>query len=513
MTPFQLPFIVRNVLATTFLSLSLSLCLTPLSANAQVSAQWSDPVDVPPVLPGATLGGGVGYSLAIASTGRIYSFAMETPASGGIPASRLKYTDAPRASSPVWGNIPLPTSALGSGVSSPCIVIDADDNLHLAWYAPATRRIGHAIYLSASGTWTDEQFLYTASASQPVKYMQVEVDRSGTIHFLWHEGDPDVSAASADVRYARRPSGSATFTVRSTPLNLTAALNAAFPLAHFGGCDGSALAVAWREETTPGGWDVKMNVSNDNGVTWRTTPLVVANGPGNQWDPSIVIDRHNIVHLTYPEKTGIVSVLHYLRFDDVPALFAQTATVAQPLSDRQLTPDGESHELPYSCYDFQRDIVWLSWKQRHIIESLGLRDDVLLVHALRKGEVVSETERLSDVRTSGENIRFPDFQAAPDGHVFFTYETGLDTHMKLMERLATPDPLALAPSLTASDSSSLEWAFPTEFAVSYQVESSDDLVTWTPVGDPFTGDGEDATVVQAITGQARSFLRLRSTRP
>ena len=192
---------------------------------------------------------------------------------------------------------------------------------------------------------------------------------------------------------------------------------------------------------------------------------------------------------------------------------AQTTTTATPLSSLQLTPDGESHELPYSCYDYPRDIVWLSWKQRHIVEGVGLRDDAHIVYTLRKGEVVGAAERVSDVLASGENVKFPDFQVAPDGHVFFAYETSIDTHMKLMERLSTPAALALAPTLTAATAGQLDWTFPTEFAVNYQAQTSTDLHTWTPLGEPFIGDGEDVTIGQAISEHSSGFLRLTAVRP
>jgi hypothetical protein len=142
----------------------------------------------------------------------------ETPAGGGLSSVKLRFSDNPTATSPTWDSIALPASAIGSGINSPGIVMDANGDIHLCWYAPGTRRIGHGIYRTATGIWTDVQFLYTATASMPVKYLQVEVDRSGTVHFIWHEGDPDVSGNSADVRYARRPVGSTTFTVRPDPL-------------------------------------------------------------------------------------------------------------------------------------------------------------------------------------------------------------------------------------------------------------------------------------------------------
>jgi hypothetical protein len=509
----QLTVVICRNFSLMVFTFALTLSSVLPTVRAQISPEWSEPVDIPPQLAGAALGGGVGYSLAIATTGRTYNLQLETPANGNPPAYRLRYTDAPRSASPVWLSIPLSPLAQSNGVSSPCLVIDANDDLHFAWFSPVSRRIGHAIFRTATATWTDEQFLYTGSADHPVKYMQVEVDRSGSVHILWHEGDPDISADSADVRYARRGAGSSTFTVRANPLNLTSALNAAFPIAHFGGCDGAVLAVAWREETTPGGWDVKMNVTIDNGVTWRATPLVIAAGAGNQWDPMIVIDRHNIVHLTYPHKIGTVSSLHYLRYNDVPALFSQISTTAIPLSSRQLTPDGESHELPYSCYDYQRDIVWLSWKERHIIEGIGLRDDVHILYSLRKGEVVGAAERVTDVRATEEIAKFPDFQVAPDGHVFFVYETNTGTRMKLMERLSTPAALALAPTLTAATAVQLDWTFPTEFAVDYQTQTSTDLHTWTPVGEPFVGDGGEVAIGQAIGEHSPSFLRLAAVRP
>lgn len=469
-------------------------------------------MEIPSTTTGGTLSGGVGYSVAISATGRLYAIMNETPSGGGLPSVKLRYSDNPTAATPTWGNIALPAIAIGSGVTSPCIVMDTNGDIHLAWFAPATRRIGYAIYRTAISTWTDAQFLYTGSTTLPVKYMQVEVDRSGTVHFLWHEGDPDISGSSADVRYARRPSGGSTFTVRADPLNNTSALNAAFPIAHFGGCDGSVLAVAWREEIGGENWDVKMNVSADNGLTWRASPLIVATGPEKQWDPMIIIDRNQIVHLTYPVKSGIAAVLHYLRFDDVQSLAAQTDSVAQPISDVQLTPDGESHELPYSCYDYDRDIVWLSWKQRRVIEGIGLRDDVLVSYVLRRGEFVSSPERVTDVLVSGENIKFPDFQVAPNGLVFFTYETSVGSQMKLMHRQSRPQPMVPLLEPASAAAGMVAWSFPTEFAVQYQVEESSDLVNWLPQGLAFIGTGSDGEMSLPITTGSH-FVRMQINRP
>lgn len=325
---------------------------------------------------------------------------------------------------------------------------------------------------------------------------------------IWHEGDPETSGAGADVRYARRGPGEAAFAVRPEPLNRPDSLNSAFPVVHWSGCPGDLLVVAWREETAGGDWDLWLNVSRDNGLSWRDTPVPVAQTEADDWDPLVLIDRHNVTHLIYPQVTGIRATMYYLRYP--PEAWDDPAEIPSP-ERVQLSPAGEDHQLPNATYDADRDIVYFFWKRRSYVEGVGRLDDLLGRYALLGGAWLSDIEELTDAVETGLGAGLPDYVVDPEGRVVLNYSSSHEGLLFFMRRREVPPPLAPVIRITGQTPAAFLWRMETEPEVIYSVETAP-AVTGPWIGaDEITGTGEPVETELPI-GPGAGFLRVKAAR-
>ncbi len=241
------------------------------------------------------------------------------------------------------------------------------------------------------------------------------MDRSGTVHVIWHSGNAESTTESAEVWYARRPAGVSGF---SAPLRLYQddGRHSAFPSADFSGAPGNLLAVAWRETTAssynPGAnWDIKLRVSATGGLTWLPEQTLAA-GVDRQFDPLLVVDRHNVIHVAYPAYPGLPlspqsNAVHLACSADAGVTWLNHTGTAGFM---QITPPGEHHALGKAAYDFAHDVGWYFWKRRR-----GSAEDLVGVAVRRRGQHVSDPEHLTDL--AGGAAAFHNFAVGPDGRL------------------------------------------------------------------------------------------------
>lgn len=487
----------------------MAAALFCLRLAAAVSPEWEAPVEIPPVIDGEELKGNVGNSMAVTPDGRVWLFHLESATNRPAQRTYLRVSADPASGN--WETVTFPPDlpgvlSTGGGAS---LTVGPDGKLHAAWLAVGQNKLAYAVLDPDTLEWSDYQEVYGGPAAPPIEYFELEVDRGGTAHMIWHEGDPETSGASADVRYARRGPGDAGFTVRPEPLNLPDTLNSAFPVVHWGGCPGDLLVVAWREETADGDWDVWLNVSRDNGLTWRDTPVPVAQTAADDWDPLVLIDRHNVTHLIYPQVTGIRATMFYLRYP--PEAWDDPAEVPQP-ERVQLSPGGEDHQLPNATYDVDRDIVYLFWKRRTLVEGSGRFDDLLGRYALLGGTWLSDIEELTDAVGTGVSAGLPDYAVDPQGRVIVNYTAGHGQGaLMFMRRREVPPPLGPVIEITGKVEGAFLWRLQTEFNVTYTAETAPNLSgPWSPSGE-VVGTGGPVEMELPI-GPGTKFLRVKATR-
>ncbi len=490
-------------------SLSFLLCggisLTTLAA---VSPHWSGEFALPKVAPDSTCSGGVPNNMTALSSGRTYVSYRET--TNGVSRFKFTWTDdhgahwaEPRIFAPQPG---IPVSSL------PSVVADPADRLHWCWSSGAAL---HYVGLDP-GSHAFSEYTLIANAGTSIGFNQITVDRSGTVHVIWHSGSTESTTESAEVWYARRPAGASGF---SAPLRLSQedGRHSAFPSADVSGAPGNLLAVAWRETTaspySPGSnWDIKLRVSTDGGLTWLPEQTLAA-GADRQFDPLLVVDRHNVIHVAYHAYPGLPlspqsNAVHLAYSADAGVTWLNhTGTTGFT----QISPPGENHSLCKAAYDFAHDVVWYFWKRRQ-----GSAEDLVGVAVRRRGQYVSAPECLTDL--AGGAAAFHNFAVGPDGRLRAHYNRSTVTPDNPFQQATLfyrerelPEPLT--PTLThlavTPTDVTLEW--PAEFGVTYAAQASINLVDWSPVlAHTATSDPVSVTFPR-VAADAMAFFRLRAS--
>jgi hypothetical protein len=481
-----------------------------LSLLNGVASDWSGEFPLPKVATNSVCVGGVPNNMTVLSSGRAYIVFKET--TNGISRFKFTWTDdhgtnwaAPRAFNPQ-------PSAPPSGL--PSIVADTTDRLHCSWASGAS--IHYAGLDPASHTFS--QYVQITNAGSSIAFQQITADRSNRLHVVWHTGNPDSAADTAEVWYAQRPAGTTNF---NTPMLLSQndGLHSAFPTADFTGAGGQVLAVAWRDTTANpyfagADWNIKFRASTNGGATWNAEQTL-ASGSDRQFDPLLIVDRHDRIHVAYHAYPGLPlapnSNYISLAYSTDAGLTWQNAQGSSGFA--RVSPIGENHSLCKAAYDYAHDIVWYFWKKR-----VGSAEDLVGVGVFRRGQVVSAIENLTDL--AGGAAAFHNFAVGPDGRLRAHYHRSTVTPTNPFDQATIfyrerELPPALAPTLTlvsaTNDIATLAWD--SEFAVSYTVQTSTNLTAWAaePASHVGTGETLTATTTNPVASDSR-FFRLQAAR-
>lgn len=484
----------------------------PAMLRGQASPAWSAESPLPKTAPTNACRGGVPNNMVVTVNGRAYIFYFENSGSGGGNVAKFTWTDDHGAS---WA-APLNFSPTGTPLASlPSVALAPDGFIHAVWAQGGSVR--HTRLAVPAHTYAP---VLTAGthASKAVAFNQITVDTSGRAHVIWHAGNPatGTEATLAESWYARLPAGAPAFDT-ALSLGTNPALHAAFPSADFSGCDGSFLAVAWRQ-TTPGNngaganWDVILRTSHDAGVTWAA-PVEVASGSDRQLDPILIVDRQDIIHLAYHgypwPAAGIVNYIHLGHSTDGGVTWRNHDDAAGFM---RVSPVGEDHLLCKAAYDPHHDIVHYFWKRRR-----GGGEDIMAAHILRRGRRISAYEFITDL--GGTSAGFHNFAVGPDGRARCHYHRSLVNPADLFDQSTIfyrerDLPPALTPELAAwVVAGTLHIRWDSEYGASYTIESSGDLADWSePPPVTVTGSGDEMSASSAASGGGRMFMRVRAER-
>jgi len=483
---------------------------TGMVASAQVAPDWSSESAIPHQTAGSHCGGAVANNMVVTGSGRLYIFYVET--SGASRQVKFLSTDDRGAT---WSTPQLfqPTTPMPPGTTSaPSVAIDENDVIHCAWKTPEPA-LYYVRYHTANGTWSHQQTVSTSPRFGEFTYHQVMADRAGRVHLFWQDGNHENNSTPAESWYARMPAGNATF---DTPFMLSAddSRHSAFPTADLSGVTGDRIAVAWRNAISGAGtpsadWDIQMRVSDDGGASWGTVQTA-AGGALREWDPQLVVSRTGVIHLAFHQYDASLNTwVHIGHSADGGATWQNHDGASGFL---KISPDGEQHRLCKSAYDFAHDIVWYFWKRDY-----RPGEDIIGTWVLLRGRhIETGYEYLTDVAPTSA-AGYHNFAAAPDGYVHATYQIGSGTDPNTQATIyhrSRPMPSPLGPTLreVTLSGDDLQATFDSEFAVTYQVETSTDLAAWTDFGAAAVGTGEAHMASVPLDGQARLFMRLRASR-
>lgn len=414
-----------------FLALcAFTLLVEPLRAQLHgIDSNWyATPVQLTPAVAGATCGGAVANNMVVKGPDTVIIFYKENGQNfwAGSPDGGITWTSpGPAAVTPCQG---MP------GASTVGADIDLAGNIHIIWSAASPTGLFYSNYNATAQSWSAYQqindTIYTS-----LKFSQITHDRKGRLHVMWQDGDHNASADTARVFYVRSTDGGTTWSAQ-TMLSSANGLDDAFPVADFSGTSSDTLLIPWRQNTGSGfGWEVKGAISTNGGQTWAA-PATLAGGAGDQWDPSLVIDRNGIMHLfyhLYPNPNpNYMAYIHYRYSANGGATWSPVDTLSDTLN--------RSH-LIKTAYDHTNNIAWCFWKdERDFNFGTGNPEaDIIGSYIVNNGSsyTVSATEFISDGDST--EYGYHNFKVGADGVVrahFVTIENGQPKDLYYTQRSA-----------------------------------------------------------------------------
>lgn len=481
-----------------------------MTASAAVAPEWSAEFSLPKVATNSTCQGGVPNNMTVLSSGRTYLVFKET--TNSVARFKFTWTDdhgtnwaAPLPFNPQPG---VPVTGL------PSLAADPTDRLQFCWSS------GQAIHYAGLDpvTHTFSEYTQITNAGKTIAFNQITADRSNRLHVIWHTGNPDSASDTAEVWYAQRPAGATNF-LAPVMLSQDDGFHSAFPSADFSGASGQVLAVAWRDTTASpysagSDWNIKFRASTNAGVSWNSEQTL-ASGTHRQFDPLLVVDRHDRVHVAfhaYPAPPAAPNSNYIsLAYSADAGVSWQNAYGSNGFV--RVSPATENHALCKAAYDYAHDIVWYFWKKR-----VGSAEDLVGLGVFRRGETTSALENLTDL--AGGAAAFHNFAVGPDGRLRAHYNRSTVTPSNPFDQatifyLERDLPPALTPTITDLALTNLEATitWPSEFAVNYTVQTSTNLTDWTTLPGTISGTGESLlTTVTNTASLTPFFLRLQAVR-
>jgi len=488
----------------------MTVLATCLPLATAVASEWSGEFALPKVAANSVCAGGVPNNMAVLSSGRTYIVFKETTNS----VSRFKFTWTDDHGTNWAAPLPFNPQPAAPPSGLPSIVADPNNRLHCSWASGTS--IHYAGLDSASHTFSG--YTQITNSGKNIAFQQITADRSNRLHVIWHTGNPESASDTAEVWYAQRPAGATNFNA-PVMLSQNDGFHSAFPSADFTGASGQVLAVAWRDTTASpyfagADWNIKFCSSTNGGATWNAEQTL-ASGSGRQFDPLLIVDRHDRIHVAYHAYPGLPLAPNSnsisLAYSTNAGVNWQNAYGSNGFA--RISPVGENHALCKAAYDYAHDIVWYFWKKR-----VGSAEDLVGVGVFRRGEAVSAIENLTDL--AGGAAAFHNFAVGPDGRLRAHYNRSTVTPTNPFDQATIfyrerELPPALPPTLrfvgASNDSATIAWD--SEFSVRYTVQTSTNLTDWAT--DPASHVGTGGTLTLTATNPAAieaRFFRLEAAR-
>ena len=403
---------MKKILLSSSLLISISIY-----AQHGVSTNWSPEYVLSKTSPTKDASkGGTGQNIIRLSNGDIVQCFVETPGMAKIYLVKST-TDGTTWNTPVNYSPTLMTNV----VSGPTIAKDTADNIHMVWIRNVPDK---AMYYSKM----DKDFnvlIDTIRIDNPtIVYNHaapyITVDRKMRVHVLWHVGDVDLASTStefAKVSYVSSNDNGLTWGLQKIISDTTSHKHAAFPRANFSGVNSDTLAFPWRQEVvSTTAWDVWIAYSTDGGATWTRT--LAAGTANSEWDPGVVVDKNNRIHLHYHEYQGTSfsnPKIEYAYSDDL----GTTWSPANPFSS--ISPTSIRSQLSVFAYDFETNLQCICWKdERDFVSPIDGNADVMCSFSSDGGISWQGQEFVTDIDTT--ELIFKSIEVGSNGILYSTYE-------------------------------------------------------------------------------------------
>ncbi|MBL7899232.1 MAG: T9SS type A sorting domain-containing protein, partial [Crocinitomicaceae bacterium] len=303
---------------------------------------------------------------------------------------------------------------------------DQNDKIHIA-FKTGHFQITYANFNGASWSSPSQINTIATTPNDTIGFTQISVDRDGIIHLMWQQGNHKNSAILSTCWYAKSDDGGTTF---STPVSLSQSnsYDAAFPVADFSGNSSDTLLIAWRENITPfdqqigmnnWNWDIKAAISTDHGNSWGLPFTIVGSGD-DDWDPNVVIDKNNIIHVffhVYHDNTPFDSDAR------VYHVYSTDAGVSWS-TETQLSESNIRSHLVKTAYDYTNNLTWCFWKDERDFTLGNPKADLMGISLSYDGNLdINELEFITNHDTV--EISYHNFKAGADGIVRATYNNSV----------------------------------------------------------------------------------------
>ncbi len=393
--------------------------LVSLPINAQLhgtSPNWTEPVQLPKSNPLAdATKGSTGQNLVRLSTGEIIQLYYETDGS-----VKRFYFAISKDDGNTWQlfsiDTPLVYTGPISGIYSPTFCRDSEDNIHVVWITQPKKHIYYAKFDRNFNILIDTIRITKFIYHDFIEAVYITADMRNRIHVMWHDGDVRNQSNStyfAKVMYRQSPDGGLTWKEQIILSDTTIYKHSAFPRANFSGCWGDTIAIPWRQEVSSNNWDVWIAVSVDGGNSWNRIP--VGNTDSMEWDPGVVVDKNNRIHLHYHEyKKGnfLMSSIEYTYSDDAGLTWSPIIT---------LSPRGIRSQLSVFAYNPEADVQAICWKdERDFVNAKDTRADVMCTFTTDGGQTWQEPEFVTDLDTIP--VGYKSVEVGNNGNIYVTFE-------------------------------------------------------------------------------------------
>ena len=393
-----------------FFIVSMFAFCTFSNSQHNIDSDWNQSLkEIPKFNSSLNASGAVANNMVVDKNGRVIIFYTEE-----VNNQIIHYYTGSNDDGENW-DAPSPTlfeaSLISSANSTISADIDTNDVIHVIWSSKITKAVYFTKANASNLMWSNPQIIGTSNKIK-IGFCQISTDRKMRLHAYWNEGGPG-STDTAEVFYTQSLDQGNSW---SNQIMLSQGENkhSAFPTGDFCGARGDTLAIAWRDSIGPGtssqDWDVKMVTSIDGGLNW-STPYTVAGGAGMQSDPSIVVDKNNIIHMAfheYPVPGGLLNAKVYYGYSNDLGQTWNSGSYVQ-ISETII----QSH-LVKEAYDFENDIVWYFYKdQRDYVSPSDKRADIMAINIKNSGQTISEPEFISDADSN--EVGFHNFKVGYDG--------------------------------------------------------------------------------------------------
>lgn len=389
-------------------------------AQHGVGSEWSDQVKIPQFNSSAKQRGVLYNNIVTTSDGRIIISTSEHNPSNinQVYGYYLTYSDSGGIS---WLNPPVRFTPfnLVTGGSGLKLAITSGDTI-IAILNSASPSALLCSKLDKNLNVIEDSIRIANKINYNISATHLTIDRYDRIHIMWNEGSTN-SSQITEVYYTRSTDRGLSW----QPVQLLSSNDghhSAFPHSQFDTA-GDTLAIVWRDSV--GGlnkWDVFASFSTDGGQSWSSSPVPILNSPDSEWDPDLIIDNQNRIHLfytVYPNNNPFWGARNYYRYsDDV----GNTWHLPNNPSDGMISDNYRSQLLEGTRYGPINNVLFTTWKDERDFDILNgnVRGDIMLRYSTDRGLNRAKAEFVTDAYDS--TIGFKGGHLLSTGEYCINYE-------------------------------------------------------------------------------------------